>query len=273
MATDDDIEREILAKGLTAARVTPESIEAKIKSEFYFTAADGVRGESQMGTRPAGNAESLERLTICILVLENGFTILGKSAPASVSNFDVGLGRKIARADAFNQIWPLEGYLLRENLFMDSLITTTQLVEDPLAELDKPLTPLELHGPTIDDIAKACHEANRAYCLAIGDNSQPAWADAPDWQKASAIAGVEFIQANPDASPSASHESWLEQKRVDGWKFGPVKDPEAKEHPCFVPYDELPTEQRAKDYIFGAIARSFLSPPAKPPLGATVGVE
>lgn len=106
--------------------------------------------------------------------------------------------------------------------------------------------------------AKICHEANRAYCAALGDTSQLPWDDAPQWQKDSAITGVKFIVHNPDAGPSASHESWLAEKERDGWKYGPVKDPEAKEHPCFVPYDELPVEQKAKDYIFGAIVRAAL---------------
>lgn len=112
---------------------------------------------------------------------------------------------------------------------------------------------------SLSEIARICHEANRGYCAALGDHSQPAWDDAPDWQKESAMKGVEFIDANPDASPSASHESWLEQKRLDGWVYGAVKDAVAKTHPCFVPYDELPVEQRAKDYIFGAVARAMLS--------------
>lgn len=111
---------------------------------------------------------------------------------------------------------------------------------------------------SVSDIARVCHEANRAYCAALGDTSQLPWEDAPDWQKESAIVGVEFIAANPDAPPSASHESWLAQKKADGWKYGEVKDAEAKTHPCYVPYDELPVEQRAKDYIFGGIARAML---------------
>lgn len=109
-------------------------------------------------------------------------------------------------------------------------------------------------------IAKVCHEANRAYCATIGDNSQVAWEDAPDWQKESAIKGVEFLIAAFDSgvmpSPSASHESWLKEKRETGWKYGPVKDAEKKEHPCCVPYKELPLEQRMKDYIFSGIVRS-----------------
>ena len=106
-------------------------------------------------------------------------------------------------------------------------------------------------------IAKTCHEANRAYCQALGDMSQPEWAEAPDWQRSSAINGVKFHIENPSAGPSHSHDCWLEEKRTTGWKFGPVKDAEKKEHPCFVPYDELPAEQKAKDYIFRAIVHAL----------------
>lgn len=110
---------------------------------------------------------------------------------------------------------------------------------------------------TLTIIARACHEVNRAYCASIGDNSQPAWADAPEWQRVSAINGVKFSIANPDASPSASHDSWSAEKVAAGWVYGPVKDPEAKQHPCLVPYDELPLEQRTKDYLFQAVVRSL----------------
>lgn len=106
----------------------------------------------------------------------------------------------------------------------------------------------------IQEIAKICHDANRAYCQTIGDYSQLPWEDCPDWQRESAIKGVEFNVASPYAPASASHESWLEQKRMDGWRFGPVKNAEAKEHPCFVPYEDLPEEQRIKDYLFKGIA-------------------
>lgn len=113
---------------------------------------------------------------------------------------------------------------------------------------------------TIDIIAAAivCHEVNGAYCLALGDTSQVPWADAPQWQRESAVKGVQFIIDNPDAPPSASHESWLAEKEKDGWTYGEVKNPQAKTHPCFVPYDQLPVEQRAKDYIFGAIVRTMM---------------
>lgn len=106
-------------------------------------------------------------------------------------------------------------------------------------------------------IAKVCHEANRAYCSAIGDDSQLPWESAPEWARASAIKGVEFTLANPLANPIDSHESWLKEKRETGWKYGPVKDPEKKEHPCFVAYDELPSAQRAKDHLFQATVKAL----------------
>jgi hypothetical protein len=108
-----------------------------------------------------------------------------------------------------------------------------------------------------EHIARVCHEANRAYCLALGDASQPAWYDAPEWQRTSAIKGVEFCLAHPTAPPSASHDSWLDEKRATGWRYGPTKDPERKEHPCFVPYYELPVEQRRKDALFQAVVRAI----------------
>lgn len=105
----------------------------------------------------------------------------------------------------------------------------------------------------IAGIAIVCHEANRAYCATIGDHSQLPWEEAPQWQRDSAIKGVEFCLENPDAPPSANHESWLAAKEAEGWAYGEVKDVDAKLHPCFVPYDELPPEQKAKDYLFKAI--------------------
>jgi hypothetical protein len=81
--------------------------------------------------------------------------------------------------------------------------------------------------------------------------------DAPDWQKTSAINGVKFHMEHPDAGPDHSHNEWLAEKQATGWKYGPVKNPEAKEHPCFVPYDQLPTEQKAKDYLFRGVVHAM----------------
>lgn len=106
-------------------------------------------------------------------------------------------------------------------------------------------------------IAMVAHEVNRAYCQSLGDASQPAWAAAPEWQQKSALAGVEMHLANPEATPEQSHESWLAQKLADGWKVGPVKDADLKEHPCCVSYAELPAEQKAKDYIFRGVVHAL----------------
>jgi len=94
---------------------------------------------------------------------------------------------------------------------------------------------------------------------AIGDNSQPAWQDAPQWQRDSAVLGVKMHTEKPDAGPAASHESWMAQKLTDGWQYGPVKDAEAKTHPCIVPFDDLPREQQAKDYIFRAVVHAAVA--------------
>jgi hypothetical protein len=106
--------------------------------------------------------------------------------------------------------------------------------------------------------AEAAHEANRILCLALGDTSQPHWADAPEWQKSSAIKGAQMIADHPDTTPEQSHEGWLAEKRATGWKYGPVKNPETKEHPCFIPYDGLPEAQRLKDDLFGLVVRAVL---------------
>lgn len=112
-----------------------------------------------------------------------------------------------------------------------------------------------MEDPKILACAQAAHQTNRAYCQAIGDDSQPPWETAPMWQRESAYAGVlGVINGN---TPEQSHESWLKQKEMDGWKYGPVKDPDAKQHPCFVPYAELPPEQQAKDHVYVAVVKAM----------------
>lgn len=119
-------------------------------------------------------------------------------------------------------------------------------------------------------IAQVAHEVNRAYCQSLGDTTQPAWADAPDWQKSSALVGVDMHLAKPDATPEQSHESWLAQKLADGWTWGETKDPKNKQHPCVKPYAELPAEQKAKDFLFRGVVHALKNipdaEPAKPPI-------
>ena len=111
---------------------------------------------------------------------------------------------------------------------------------------------------TPDLIAMVAHEVNRAYCTAIGDDSQPSWLDAPDWQKESAINGVIFHIEN-DVTPEDSHENWMSHKKADGWVWGEVKDPDKKTHPCMISYHLLPQEQRVKDYLFKSLVDSLRS--------------
>lgn len=94
---------ELAAEGATAPRVTLESMEARIEEEEYLQPTGRLRG-----------------LTICVLTLDNGWILVGKSAPADVRNFDAEKGKTFARDDALRQLWPLEGYLLREKLHVRS---------------------------------------------------------------------------------------------------------------------------------------------------------
>lgn len=110
----------------------------------------------------------------------------------------------------------------------------------------------------IREIAKVCHEVNRAYCEAIGDMSQSAWDDAPDWQISSAIDGVKNIMMNSGSKPSDSHMNWMREKEENGWIYGEKKDEKKKTHPCMVPYEDLPVEQKAKDHIFMAIVKNLM---------------
>ena len=110
----------------------------------------------------------------------------------------------------------------------------------------------------LEDIASVTHEANRAYCAAIGDASQLPWAEAPAWQKESAVKGVQFVLDHHGPDPVGQHESWCIEKHDSGWTHGVVKDEVAKTHPCLVPYDQLPKEQQAKDALFGAVAQALI---------------
>ena len=106
-------------------------------------------------------------------------------------------------------------------------------------------------------IAQVVHQANKAYCETLGDSSQANWEDAPQWQRDSTVQGVLFKLHNAGSTPEDSHNNWLEEKRRTGWKYGEVKDADKKEHPCFVPYAELPRSQQIKDYLFSNIVKAF----------------
>jgi hypothetical protein len=115
----------------------------------------------------------------------------------------------------------------------------------------------------LEACARAAHEVNRAYCIAIGDNSQVSWDNAPEWQKKSALEGVAVALSG--STPEQQHQSWLDSKSKDGWKYGTVKDPALKTHPCFVPYDQLPEAQKKKDGLYIGAVRTMAAA-----LGATI---
>ena len=114
--SEQQIEQAIQAKGLNAPRITPDNIDACIDSEHYFTAGEGLAGRCFREVSALHSPHSLELLTFCVLVLKNGFTVTGESACASPENFNVEIGQKIARHNAREKIWALEGYLLKQRL-------------------------------------------------------------------------------------------------------------------------------------------------------------
>ena len=149
---------------------------------------------------------------------------------------------------------------------------------------------------TNGQIAQVAAAANKGYCESIGDFSQPDWANLPAEKKQLLIDGVEFIQKNPKATPVDSHNSWMKAMLALGWKYQerqkldekgkpmfevdedgglvldkdenpvPVMEPKPKNevhkiHPCLVPYEDLPEEQKEKDALFIAVVRFFSPDP------------
>jgi hypothetical protein len=109
----------------------------------------------------------------------------------------------------------------------------------------------------IESVAEVCHEANRVLQKMADDPMvSPHWDDAPDWQRTSAMEGV--ANAVKGRTPAELHEDWCHHKRADGWVYGRVKDPQAKTHPCLVPYDDLPRAERMKDRLFLAIVATLV---------------
>lgn len=133
--SDDTIEQEIQAKGLTAPRVTPADIEANIETEFYFTGEDAFFANHYLDD-DAPVLQSLSLLTFCVLVLRNGFAVTGESACASPENFDADVERKVARQNAVQKVWPLMGYALKQKLH-DAAPTRAQRLANLYAEIDQ----------------------------------------------------------------------------------------------------------------------------------------
>lgn len=113
---------------------------------------------------------------------------------------------------------------------------------------------------TAEEIARVCHEANRAVQLIQADPGiavSPPWDEAPEDQHRSCIAGVSVAASG--ASPAELHASWCREKLAAGWRWGAVKSVENSTHPCLVSYFDLPEAQRAKDALFGAIVKALIA--------------
>ena len=108
------------------------------------------------------------------------------------------------------------------------------------------------------EIARIAHETNRIYCQTLGDFSHEPWTLCQQWQRDSIINGARAIQRSAVTRPEQSHENWLDEKMINGWKYGPTKNVAAKVHPCMVPFNELSQEQQMKDHLFFSIVTTLL---------------
>lgn len=169
-------------------------------------------------------------VTICMITLKNGYSVRGESACVDPNEFNKEKGEKYAYENAFNKIWPLEGYLLKE-------------------EMSK-------REGQVEKLAELCHEVNRLYCEGLGDHSQPFWKDASEEIKESARNGVKHVMTK-DLTPKQLHNLWMAEKRANGWVHGLQKDFVLKTHPCLLPYEMLPKTQQIKDEIFHTVVSRF----------------
>ena len=103
---------------------------------------------------------------------------------------------------------------------------------------------------TTEQIAEFCHESNRAYCRIIGDTVRKPWNELSGAERMSLISGVNYYRENPMSKPDEQHDAWRKAKTALGWEYGAIRDDANKKHPCLVPYDELPREQKLKDELF-----------------------
>lgn len=187
MSSEKQIEQEIQEKGLTAPRITPDHIDACIVSEHYFIAGEAA-GAIYSSTYPEAleKCAALDCLTFCVLVLKNGFTVTGESACASPENFNAEIGRKIARANAREKIWALEGYLLKQRLYESHLIgadavfvggLTSDGTIEPVAE-----TTLQPHQQRVIDEKEQLGE-RLGKLSAFLEKDQPDFIDDAEWQR------------------------------------------------------------------------------------------
>lgn len=174
---EKSIEQAIQAAGKTAPRITPVDIDDVIIHEYYFTAANGVHGayrennDVYIGTVPTFGSEGLRLLTFCVLVLKNGFTVTGESACASPENFDAEIGRNIARENARNKIWALEGYLLKQKL-TDQRKEMIQYIHEAMREGYEPMFQISFSDLNYEDLKIEHGRAWEYYNLAADEKGR-----------------------------------------------------------------------------------------------------
>jgi hypothetical protein len=165
------------------------------------------------------------------------------------------------------------GNAFHEAFQVDGTVTTQENISAALIDSTVPVEGVNIQATlTVQNLAQVAHNVNSAYCAAIGDPVPAVWEEADEAIRLSAINGVLFaLRFNP--TPEQQHMQWVKGKLMDGWKYGPVKDAEKKEHPCLVTYEALPEAQRVKDYLFQSVVRSLRGKLATPKLNTVVNVE
>ena len=110
----------------------------------------------------------------------------------------------------------------------------------------------------LEPVARVIHAAIRTWSTAHGQPDMPDWDAAPQWMKDSTFASIKFVLENPDADAGAQHVQWMEQRRAQGWSYGPVRDEARKTHPMLVPFGQLPIMEQKKDDLVSAIVRALV---------------
>lgn len=210
--SDKDLEQMIKDNGANVApRITPDDIKRAIQSEHYFSAADGYAGAASLETEPGADImppPELDLLTFCVLILHNGYTVVGKSAVASPENFNEEIGRKVARDDAIDQLWPLMGFALKERLHNDHIQSgiSEHLKEETRKEEAEWLEKACEHGET--------EEAYKARRIVI---------DVADLDKIPEVIAMNFRAAHKAVENSLSGETtavpaetaWQDRVRIE----------------------------------------------------------
>lgn len=155
----------------------------------------------------------------------------------------------------------------------NGVIASRENVSASIIELNEEISgTILVPAMTAEHIAYVAHNINRAYCEAIGEPVPPHWEEADQDMRNSLLRGVLFTLRH-NSTPEMQHEEWMKTKLEQGWKLGPVKDAEKKEHPNLVPYDQLPQEQRVKDFLFRGVVNSLRWKLAVPNANDTIDVQ